>query len=130
MHAQLAAALAEHRTPTHVGKRAVHDRMQPLDDLVADIQYQVIKHHQLLDRALRVEHDPAYDGFVERVRQTIDAMEREAKIVEKGMRQLAQTFTQLERYSAEWDADIARYEASRVPTPAPDPDATESTVAK
>lgn len=124
MHAELKAFFAEHQNPTHTSKRAVHDKLMDFGKLAADAQKQVIQYGALLDGALHAEHDHALDGKVEHMRQTFGAMQREADLFAQAARNLGQTFTQLDRYVAEWSGEIERYEAaqaSKAAEPAPAP---------
>lgn len=112
MHTELQAVFDEHEAPKHCCKRQAHDAIGPVVRLAAKAQQQVIEYRTLIAQAEVAPHDHALDGKMEMMHQTLGAMEREATALAAAARNLGQTHTQLERYMAEWKAEIARYEAA------------------
>lgn len=113
MHSQLAAVFAEHANPTHTSKRTAHDLLAPILRAAADGQKQVLEYRALIAAAELAEHDPALDGKLEMMHQTLAAMEREAAALSLHGRQYAQTHSQLDRYMELWNGEIVAWEASQ-----------------
>lgn len=113
MHAELQAVFDEHANPTHVTKAEVHAALSPILQLTSRAQQQMIVLRSLLTQAELAPHDHALDSKLEMMHQTLGAMEREAGALSQVGRNLALVFTQLDRYAAEWEADIAAFDQRR-----------------
>lgn len=114
-HPELAAVFAEHESPTHCSKRHAHDQLQPLLCFAACAQKQLAEYRDLLLQAELADHDRALDGKLERLHQTLGAIDLDLpKLLEAG-RRIAKSFTQLDRYFAETNADLARVAPPLVP---------------
>lgn len=111
IHPELAKVFAEHAAPTHASKRSVHDQLAPVLKTASDAQRQVAEYRSQLTQAMVAEHDHELDSKMEHMFQTLGAAEREAAAFAQSGRLLAQAFTQLDRYMAEWRADVARWQA-------------------
>src|SRR4051812_33562345 len=113
MHPELQAVFDEHQHPQHCCKRDAHDALTPIVRLAGRAQQQVSEYKLLIAQAEVAPHDHALDGKMEMMHQTLGAMEREAAALAVHARNLAQTHTQLEYCMTEWQAEIARWEASQ-----------------
>lgn len=104
MHKELSDLLTECKKPTHLSHAKCKQKLAPVAELVADAQMQVARARQLLVVAELAEPDPARQGELERLHQTIGWMEKHAPDLINLIRQFADTAAQLERYGAEIEA--------------------------
>lgn len=96
---ELKKLFAEHEKPTHCCKGDVHAQIGPILALGAAVQKQMIEYRQaLMDELLE---DDSQASKVEIFHQTFGAAERQAAEFVQAGRQLALTFTQLDRYVAD-----------------------------
>lgn len=112
MHKELQAVFDEHRTPKHADRRAVHVALAPLLETVDRARQQLLEYKRLLHQAELAPHDTRLDGKLEAMHQTIGNGELQLDAMTRAVRDLARDFTQLDRYMEEWQADIARVEAT------------------
>lgn len=95
---------AEHKKPKHCKKEDLHAQLIPVADAVAAVQKQMIEYRASIAKA-HLEDDELTHK-TEHMSQTVAAAEREAAVVFEGIRQLAKTLTQLDRYMAQCERDI------------------------
>lgn len=100
------SVFAEHRQPKHASKRAVHDQLSPIMAMAADVQRQVIEYRAALVQAQL--SDDSLAPNIEHMYQTFGAIDREVANLVAAGRALAQAFTQLDRYIADAESDVAR----------------------
>lgn len=113
MHTQLKAVFDEHDNASHASKRDVHDQLAPILAIATAVQRQVLEYKSLLMQAELADHDHALDGKIEHMRQTFAAAEREANAFMEHGRNLAQCFTQLDRYMADAQSGVETIMARR-----------------
>lgn len=97
----------EHANPTHTSRRDVHDQLAAIVSLGAKVQKQMIEYRACLMEEQLSQADPALEAKYEQIHQTIDAAEREARIHVESGRQLAKTYSQIDRVMAATQLDVA-----------------------
>ena len=115
IHQELKNLFAERRSPTHLGSANLKELMRPILQLaaLADKQMAVYREHHL--NAKVAIHDHALDGKQERLKQTFRSTQSATSaFIESGERFL-ESFSQLERYLDEDEADVLRWEKNPDP---------------
>lgn len=113
-HPELAAVFDEHASPQHCSKRSAHDQLQPLLCFAACAQKQLAEYREKLLAAELADHDHQLDGKLERLHQTLGAIDRDLPAFIDAGRRIALSFTQLDRYFAETRDDLARVAPPRI----------------
>lgn len=105
----LKAVFAECKKPAHVCRKDVNAQLGPILALAARAQQQMAVHRQnLLKAELTADEPDLVRGLLERLHQTAGAVDREAKVVIDAGRAMSLSFDQMERYSAEIEAALAK----------------------
>lgn len=118
MHPTTQALFDEHANPTHCGKRAIHDQLGPILDMIATVKLQVALYQQKRVAAKLADHDHAIDGKLELIKQTLKVVDTALSNFHAEGERAADALTQLDRTMAEARADIARHEATQPTKPA------------
>jgi len=119
LHASVQALLAECCAPTYAPTGDLAHPMRPIFGLVAQLQKQVAEYRRLLFEAQL--DAPESDGDMERLHQTVSAMEGDLKALQDAARRVRISALQYERYAEEIAAEYAPLDAIIEP---PNPDLT------
>lgn len=96
---RLAAVMSEAESPTHATIASVQAQLAPILAFTTDSQKQIAEHRS---RLLQAQADDASnDGDLDRLHQTLDAWEREAKALLEAARHVRTSALQYERYAGE-----------------------------
>ena len=109
---ELADVFAECKKPKHVCTKDVNDQLRPVAELASLTLQQVAVHRMNLLTAELTAADPEkIRGHLERLHQTIDALEKDAKGAIDHQRRISLGMSQLERYATEIQAAITKAES-------------------
>jgi hypothetical protein len=109
MHKELSDVFAECRKPRHACKKKAADQLRPILDVVALLQQQAAVHRQnLLAAELSADDPDAVRGHLERLHQTLGALDTDVKALIDTGRRVALSMAQFERYSGEIEASLEK----------------------
>lgn len=106
-HPHVAAVLAEAKAPKHAAPKDVAAQLRPILALATDVQKQIAEHRAHLHEAQL--SDPGSDGDMERLHQTLRAMETDVAGLITAAQRIRVSILQYARYANEIEQ---RYEAS------------------
>lgn len=98
---------AEHDTPAHASRDSVHEILKAMSRLGADIRKQTIEYRALVDAIDLHNPPPLIVGELERLHQTLGAMDLETTAIAQSGRRLSQLHVQFDRYMTEIKASVA-----------------------
>jgi hypothetical protein len=124
IHAELSAVFAECKDPSHAGQRTAHEQLRPILDATALLQIQVATHRQkLLAAELSASNPDHVRGHLERMHQTLDALDTDIREQMRVQRRICLSMCQLERYAGEIETALTRVRLPDVPpVPLPEPE--------
>lgn len=93
--------IAECEKPSHCSKRAMHDALAPIMDVVARGQMQAVELRRRINGVLLDDHDHRLDGKMERFRQAVGALDLDLAALETLALKVAGHFTTIDRYIGE-----------------------------
>lgn len=111
IHPELQAVFDEHAAPTHASKRDIHAQLLAVLKVALAAQRQIAEYRSLLTIAKVADHDPELDFKMHHMIGTFASAERNSAASTHFLTLLADDFSQLDRYAAEWLDDIARWKA-------------------
>lgn len=115
MRKELADVFTECNEPTHACRQAVNDQLRPVAQLAALTLQQVALHRMnLLTAELTADDPDKIRGHLERMHQTIDALEKDAKGAIEHQRRMSLGMSQLARYSKEIEEAIVKEDAEEL----------------
>lgn len=102
---KLKAVLAEGKTPTYARTDDVAQQLEPILTLATQVQMQAAEHRQRLFHA-QIE-DPTNDGHLERLHQTLGAIDTDVKALIDAAQRVRQGFLQYDRYTKDIEKAVA-----------------------
>lgn len=113
MKAKLKAVFDEARKPTHCSCASVQAQLEPILTMATNVQKQIGEHRQRL--LLAQLEDPQQDGKLERMHQTLGALEADTKAIVEAARRIRLSVLQFDRYAADIEKTVVAEEAASRP---------------
>lgn len=117
MRAAFVALFAECQSPSHAGKTEIDAQQLPALKVAAAVQRQAGEVRERLLEAEMTEGGAEHRGRLERIHQTIDALDADARAFISLGRRLSLGLEQMERYAREVESEIDRHENAKGSTP-------------
>lgn len=116
MHQELTAALAESKAPQLASKQTANAQLLPILEAATAMQQQVAVHRGRLIAAELAAPDPdAVRGRLERLHQTLGALDKDIELFMTTGRRIALSMAQYERYGNEIEASFIESELLAAP---------------